>query len=105
MDKNTLKFWEKIEEQTIKASTWRYTTPDPFQIFVDKILDESNERIKQLCFELAKETTNQVLEAYKYFNSATIKDTDHILERIFDKVWEKKIKELEKERENNDKVS
>lgn len=99
MNKNTLKFWEKIEEETVKASTWRYTAPDPFQIFVDNIIDESNEKIKQLCFELAKETTNQVLEAYKYFNAENITDNDHILERIFDKVWEKKIKELEKERE------
>lgn len=99
MNKNTLKFWEKIEKETTKASTWRYTTPDPFQVFVDNILDETNEKIKQLCFELAKETTYQVLEADKYFNAENTTDNDHTLERIFDKVWAKKIKELEKERE------
>lgn len=98
MNKNTLKFWEKIDEETAKAITWKYTTPDPFQIFVDNIIDESNEKIKQLCFELAKETTYQVMEAtHKYLNG-TMTDNDHILERIFDMVWNKKIKELEKER-------
>lgn len=94
-----LRFWGKVDKEVEKSITWRYTAPDPYQEFVDNIIDESNQKIKQLCFELAKETTNQVLEAYKLFNSDNIKDADHILERIFDKVWEKKIKELEKERE------
>lgn len=99
MNKNTRKFWEKIEEETTKAMTWRYTAPDPFQIFVDNIIDESNEKIKQLCFELAKETTCQVIEeTCKYF-SESIEDHAKIIERTFDMVWNKKIKELEKERE------
>lgn len=98
MNKNTLKFWEKIEKETTEATTWRYTTPDPFQVFVDNIIDESNQRIKELCFELAMETTYQVLKAHKYFNAEDTTDNDHTLERIFDKVWENKIKELEKER-------
>lgn len=95
--KNTQKLWEKIEEETVKASTWRYTTPDPFQDFVDNIIDESNEKIKQLCFELAKETTCQVIEeTCKYFSEG-VEDHTKIIERIFDKVWNKKIKELENE--------
>ena len=98
---NTQKLWEKIEEETTKAMTWRYTAPDPFQIFVDNIIDESNERIKQLCFELAKETTCKVIEeTCKYFSEG-VEDHAKIIERIFDKVWEKKIKELENEIDNH----
>lgn len=98
MSKNTLKFWEKIEEETANAIAWRYTTPDPFQDFVGNIIDESNQRIKQLCFELAKETTCKVIEeTCKYFSEG-VEDHAKIIERIFDKVWDKKIKELEKER-------
>ena len=101
MNKNTLKFWKKIEEETANAITWRYTTPDPFQDFVDNIIDESNQRIKQLCFELAKETTCKVIEeTCKYF-SESVEDHAKIIERIFDMVWNKKIKELENEIDNH----
>lgn len=101
MKKDTLKFWEKIEKETTEASTWRYTAPDPFQVFVDNIIDESNQRIKQLCFELAKETTCKVVEEVcKYFDEG-VEDHEKIIERIFDKVWAKKIKELENEIDNH----
>lgn len=100
MNKNTLKFWEKIEEETAKASTWRYTAPDPFQIFVDNVIDESNEKIKEFCFELAKETTLECMTSiihYTITQNSSITDHAQILERIFDMVWNKKIKELENE--------
>lgn len=51
MDKSTLKFWEKIEEETAKASTWRYTTPDPSQDFV-KIIDLKENMIVRLPYEI-----------------------------------------------------
>ena len=48
MNKNTLKFWEKIEEETAKAITWGYTTPDHSQDFVGKMKYKIGERLSRM---------------------------------------------------------
>lgn len=51
MNKNTSKLWEKIEEETVKASTWRYTTPDTLQDLVGKMKYKIGERLSDGWFE------------------------------------------------------
>lgn len=48
MNKNTAKLWEKIEKETVKASTWRITTPDPLQDCVSKMKYKIGERLSQI---------------------------------------------------------
>lgn len=43
--KNTQKLWEKIEEETVKASTWRYNTPNTLQDLVGKMKYKIGERL------------------------------------------------------------
>lgn len=50
--RNTRKLWEKIEEETVKASTWRYTTPNTLQDCVRKMKYKIGERLSDKYWRL-----------------------------------------------------